>query len=132
MGSGISSKKKYFQSSLCGFKRDEVFTDPHLSFTRWRALSLCGLRLGFGTYVRWTLRAKSLQDKSLIQITADSADSRKKIIVVTKKGQRLQDRAKDIPKTLLCMLGGDKANPSELDLLKSMLDELNRAIASIE
>lgn len=79
-----------------------------------------------------TTLVKSLQGKSLIQITPDSEDSRKKIIVLTKKGQKLKDKAKDIPRTLLCMLAGEKANPSEIELLKSMLDELNRAIARIE
>lgn len=79
-----------------------------------------------------TTLVKSLQEKSLIQIAPDSADSRKKIIVLTKKGQKLRDKAKDIPQTLLCLLAGDKVNASEIALLKSMLDELNQAIARIE
>ncbi len=79
-----------------------------------------------------TTLVKSLQEKSLIQISPDSSDNRKKIIILTRKGQKLKDRAKDIPRTLLCMVGGDKANPSEIELLKAMLDELNRAISKIE
>jgi len=75
---------------------------------------------------------KSLQEKSLIQVASDSHDSRKKIIVITKKGQKLRDKAQDIPKSLLCMLGGDEARPTEIARLKSMLDELNRTIAQLE
>ncbi len=79
-----------------------------------------------------TTLVKNLQEKALIQISADSDDSRKKIIDLTKKGQKLREKAKDIPKTLFCLIGGDKSNPSEVTLLKAMLDELNQAISRIE
>jgi DNA-binding MarR family transcriptional regulator len=75
---------------------------------------------------------KGLQEKALIQVASDPHDSRKKIIIVTKKGQKLQEKARDIPKTLLCMLGGDEARPAEIDRLKSILDELNRTMARLE
>ena len=75
---------------------------------------------------------KSLQGKGLIQVASDSQDSRKKILVVSKKGQKLKEKAQDIPKTLLCMLGGDQERPDEIALLKSMLDDLNRTIAGLE
>jgi len=75
---------------------------------------------------------KGLKTKGLIQIASDSQDSRKKIPVVSKKGQKLKGKSQDIPKTLLCMLGGDRERPEELALLKTMLDELNRTIAGLE
>jgi DNA-binding MarR family transcriptional regulator len=78
-----------------------------------------------------TTLVKSLQEKALVQVASDPQDSRKKIIIVSKKGLRLQEKAQDIPKTLLCMLGGDEARPAEIALLKTMLDELNRKIADL-
>lgn len=75
---------------------------------------------------------KSLQGKGHIQVTSDSQDSRKKIIALSKRGQKLKDKAQDIPRTLLCMLGGDQGRPDEIARLKAMLDELNRTIAGLE
>jgi len=48
---------------------------------------------------------KSLQSKGHIQVTSDAHDSRRKIIALSKKGQKLKEKAQDIPKTLLCMPG---------------------------
>jgi DNA-binding MarR family transcriptional regulator len=79
-----------------------------------------------------TTLVKSLQEKALIQVASDPQDNRKKIIIVSKKGLRLQEKAQDIPKTLFCMLGGNEARPDELALLKRMLDELNRTIAELK
>jgi DNA-binding MarR family transcriptional regulator len=75
---------------------------------------------------------KSLQTKGNIQVSSDAQDSRKKIITLSKRGQKLKDKAQDIPKSLLCMLGGDKGRPEDMARLMAMLDELNRTIAGLE
>jgi DNA-binding MarR family transcriptional regulator len=75
---------------------------------------------------------KSLEAKGLIQVARDAHDSRKKRLILNKRGQKLKEKAQDIPKTLLCMLGGDRERPEEIAPLKSMLDELNRTIAGLE
>ncbi len=79
-----------------------------------------------------TTLVKNLQEKSLVQVGSDPQDSRKKIIILSKKGQKLLEKARDIPKTLLCMLGGDKAGPTEIAGMKSILDKLNQRIDQLE
>jgi DNA-binding MarR family transcriptional regulator len=75
---------------------------------------------------------KSLQEKALIQVASDPQDSRKKIILVTKKGQKLKEKARNIPATLLCRLGGDETRSTEIASLKIMLDELNSTMARLD
>lgn len=75
---------------------------------------------------------KGLQSKGHIQVAGDPEDSRRKIIVLSKKGQKLKDKAQDIPASLFCMLGGDREHPEDLARLKTMLDELNRTVAGLE
>jgi DNA-binding MarR family transcriptional regulator len=75
---------------------------------------------------------KSLQAKGHIQIHSDAQDNRKKIIALSKRGLKLKDKAQDIPRSLLCMLGGDREQADDIARLKAMLDELNRTIAGLE
>lgn len=69
-----------------------------------------------------------LQDDSILKLVSDPNDKRKRIIKLTKKGQKLQDKALEIPKALMC----NYELPDESDILKlkKLLDEVIRITCS--
>lgn len=71
---------------------------------------------------------KNLDKENLIEILSDEQDKRKKIIKLTEKAKKLEEKAKDIPMKLICSLDDDKINIEQIDELKRILDKVNFAI----
>ncbi len=69
-----------------------------------------------------------LQNDSILKLVSDPNDKRKRIIKLTKKGLKLQDKALEIPKALMC----NYELPEENDILKlkEILDEVIRITCS--
>ncbi|MFN3696644.1 MAG: MarR family winged helix-turn-helix transcriptional regulator [Pseudobdellovibrio sp.] len=72
---------------------------------------------------------KKLCDLNFITIKTDKEDKRQKIISLTTKGLNLKEKAKDIPKDLICMVDVSK---HDLINLKSLLETLHSKIVQIE
>jgi len=72
---------------------------------------------------------KKLLDLNLIQIKSSKEDKRNKIVSLTAKGHLLKEKAKDIPKDLVCMMD---INKQDLASLKSLLENLHNKILQIE
>jgi DNA-binding MarR family transcriptional regulator len=64
---------------------------------------------------------QKLKTKGLLQIKNDADDKRNKIISLTTKGKKLQQKASEIPQLMFCTLSMTEA---EVQLLKKMTERL--------
>lgn len=73
-----------------------------------------------------------LSTLGLVKVNVDMHDKRKKIILVTTKGKKIEERAKDIPHKILQYFDADPANEREALELIRLLDKINLKLATQE
>lgn len=70
-----------------------------------------------------------MESLGLVKTRPDDADKRKKYILLTAKGRKLEEQAKEIPKKIVKLLAGEKADKKSAELLIQILDQINTTIA---
>ena len=71
---------------------------------------------------------ENMKSKGFVKIRQDESDKRKKYILLTPKGRKLEDQAKDIPKNIMKHLGGEKADKKSAEHIMQLLDQINAAL----
>lgn len=88
--------------------------------------------IGEGTYFdsgTLTPLLQKLKKKGLIEITPLAEDRRNKLVFLTKKGRKLEERAAMIPETLACAVALPRA---QLAAFKQLVEGLHQAIVAYE
>lgn len=70
-----------------------------------------------------TLILNKLKQKNIIEYLKDKQDRRSKIVKLTLKGEKLKEKAKEIPLKVACQL--PKLTNSEMKSLYTLLDKIN-------
>lgn len=69
-----------------------------------------------------------MESLGLLKVRTDAGDKRKKIIVLTAKGKKLEDQAKDIPRKIIQLMGASEADKKTAELLIKILDQINETL----
>lgn len=75
---------------------------------------------------------EKLGELNMVKVRADEKDKRKKIIILTTKGKKLEEAAKDIPHKILQFFDADPANEKEALELIRLLDKINLKLTTQE
>ncbi|MBQ9546122.1 MAG: MarR family transcriptional regulator [Bacteroidales bacterium] len=69
-----------------------------------------------------------MEREGLVVRTKGIADGRQTLVSLTKKGQRLQERCKDIPECMAAHIGNGNISPEQATNLKGTLDALIKTL----
>ena len=72
---------------------------------------------------------EKLDSMGLLKIRVDENDKRKKFLILTAKGRKLEERVKDIPMKIVTLLGGDEGDREAIEALIRMLDKINASLS---
>ncbi len=76
-----------------------------------------------------TLILNKLKEKKMLKITASKEDKRKKLVQLTKKGLKLEEKCQNIPEQMICEL--TDFSKYDFTQLKTLLDKFNGGLCKV-